>query len=189
MTTASLSCASARKLRPFSGSCTTSRFSMTSLISAVVVCSSGAVGCDDDLLGEPLDAERELEAQRAADLEHDAVLRLRREAGQRRGDLPLRRCEAPEGRTAPRRRSTRSTTVPLAGCVAVTVAPGSTPPELSLTTPPISPVFVCPPAAGARGEGDDHENVRPRSKRLSGNNMLLACYSNVTYATFSTKSS
>ena len=38
---------------------------------------------------------------------------------------------------------TRSTTVPLAGCVAVTVAPGSTPPELSLTTPPISPVLVC----------------------------------------------
>ena len=36
MTTASLSCASAMKLRPFSGSCTTSRFSMTSLISAVV---------------------------------------------------------------------------------------------------------------------------------------------------------
>ena len=38
---------------------------------------------------------------------------------------------------------TRSTTVPLAGCVAVTVAPGSTPPELSLTTPLISPVLIC----------------------------------------------
>ena len=52
---------------------------MTSLISAVVVCSSGAVGCDVDLFGEPCDAERELEAQRAANLEHDARLRLRGE--------------------------------------------------------------------------------------------------------------
>ena len=54
MTTASLSCASAMKLRPFSGSWTTSRFSMTSLISAVVVCSSGAVGGDRHLLGDAL---------------------------------------------------------------------------------------------------------------------------------------
>ena len=38
---------------------------------------------------------------------------------------------------------TRSTDVPLARWVAVTVAPGSTPPELSRTMPPISPVFIC----------------------------------------------
>ena len=62
---------------------------MTSLISAVVVCSSGAVGCDGDLLGDALDAERELELQGAAELEDDAVLGLRREAGQRRGEVPL----------------------------------------------------------------------------------------------------
>ncbi len=63
---------------------------MTSLISAVVVCSSGARRLRRSTCSvDALDAERELEAQRAADLEHDAALRLRREPGQRRHDVPL----------------------------------------------------------------------------------------------------
>ena len=42
ITTASLSWASCRNCRPFSGICSTSRLAITSLISALVVCSNGA---------------------------------------------------------------------------------------------------------------------------------------------------
>ena len=79
----------------------------------------------DDLLGDALHAERELEVQRPPDLEDDAALGLRREPGQRRRDIPL-----PD---AQRRKEEAAFAVgdaldhvPLAGCVAVTVAPGST---------------------------------------------------------------
>ena len=64
------------KLRPFSGSCTTSRFSMTSLISAVVDLQERQRALHLDLLGEPLHAEREFQRQRAPDFEDDLV-RLR----------------------------------------------------------------------------------------------------------------
>ncbi len=149
MTTASLNCASAMKFRPFSGSWTTSRFSMTSLISAVVVCSSGA------------------RASRRSPARSSPGRRARTRgsgSGQSRGRCragsagrsltasprcPSARCAARAGRSGPRMSVTRSTIVPLAGCVAVTVAPGRIPPELSRTTPLISAVLIWATAAVA----------------------------------------
>src|SRR4030088_785267 len=37
---------------------------------------------------------------------------------------------------------------PVAVCSATTVAPGTNPPDASLTAPPSSPVFICPNAGG-----------------------------------------
>jgi hypothetical protein len=87
-TTASLSCARARKFRPLSGSWTTSRFSMTSLISAVAVCRGEALAATVRFSDSPFDVEPEVERQRRADLEQDTGARLRRETGERDGDVP-----------------------------------------------------------------------------------------------------
>ncbi len=60
---------------------------MTSLISAVVTCSSGSVALDFDLFGQALHAEREFEGQGAAHFQNDLVC-LRRESGETRLDIP-----------------------------------------------------------------------------------------------------
>ena len=54
-------------------------------------------------------------------------------------------------------------TVPLASWVAVTVTPGSTPPELSVTDPTMAPVSVCA-AAGVRPE----TSTRNRAMSVAG---------------------
>ena len=59
---------------------------------------------------------------------------------------------------------TRTTTVPLEECLTVTVAPGSTAPELSFTTPPISPVLVCATDDGPGGEQDESDDDEPFKK-------------------------
>ena len=61
---------------------------MTSLISAVWVWSEWRAALDRDSLGETFQAQRELQIQRAADLEDD-FLGLQRKARQHRRDFPF----------------------------------------------------------------------------------------------------
>ena len=86
MTTASLNCASARKLRPFSGSCTTSRFSITSLISALARLQQRRFGGHGDLLGEPAHFHREVDRQRLSELQRHARTQHAAESAQLGGD-------------------------------------------------------------------------------------------------------
>ena len=135
------------KLRPFNGSCTTSRFSMTSLISAVVVWRSGAaaatVTCSETPSTPSVNSRSSVRPSSSASDRFCGAKPLKRG-----GDLPGPIRSAGR-KKRPCSSVTRSTTVPLAGCLAVTVAPGSTAPELSFTTPPISAVFVWPAPADA----------------------------------------
>ncbi len=139
-TTPSLSWARPMKLRPFSGIWTTSRFPMTSLISALPVCRSGAVASTVTCWERP---------SRPSENSRVSVRPISRTIALVSGAKPLSvavtshcpmRSAGRKNRPSPS--VTRSTTVPLAGCVAATVAPASTPPEVSRTTPPISPEFV-----------------------------------------------
>ena len=75
------------KLRPFSGSCTTSRFSMTSLISAVVVWSSGAVAPTVTCSATPSTPSVNSRFSGSAEFEREGLL-LRREARKSRCELP-----------------------------------------------------------------------------------------------------
>jgi hypothetical protein len=59
-------------------------------------------GCDGDVLRNAFDGQHEVDVERAADIEHNALVRARREARRRRRDVPLagserRQVEAPFG--------------------------------------------------------------------------------------------
>ena len=97
---------------------------MTSLISAVVVCSSGASAATVTLFRDAFDAEREVDVQGPAHLEHDAlcVCGAKPDNDAVMSHWPVRSAGR---KKRPSASVTRSTTMPLAACVAVTVAPGN----------------------------------------------------------------
>ena len=116
---------------------------MTSLISAVVSCSSGAGHRDLDRFRDLAQLQRVVQLQVAPDVDDDAVsARIAAEPRHAHTATSHSPIGSEDMKKRPSASVTRSTVKPLSGCEAVTVAPGNTPPDASRITPLNSPAFI-----------------------------------------------